>query len=579
MNIPMTTLCIVILAIAVVFGSMRYLALVWRSDKSLRPKSWRVVAIVLLQIASAIALYFSLFPPPTYTRAESLVILTAHAQVKSLGTGDRGFALPEANNVANTPRIPDLATALRRYPGVRHLQVFGDGLSARDQDAARGLSIDFRSSMLPRGLVELSMPDDISSGSQWQLQGQIHDVDKARVELLDPGNNIAASTTANNDGSFVLKDVARTPGLAMYQLRISDSDKKIIETLKLPLNIVQTPALKVLSLSGGPNPELKYLRRWAVDSGVELESQINLSPGVQISSASTAINAGNLGKLDLLILDERAWSTMNHGAKQAVLDALHEGLGVLLRITGPLNGNDRSELRSLGFAVEDASIVQTVRLKNAGEKQPALTRRPIRVRSNDAVPMLQDDTDNALALWRGEGRGRIGLWWLTDSYKLILSDNDSAHGQIWRDAVSTLARTHTASSVFLRDKNIRENERAVFCNLPPKSFVRESDAAVIYLLPDSKNCAAYWPRQSGWHLLDAGEQEMPFYVRGSDEAPGLKANAIFEATSLLAAKKSSGANSSRVPVPGSHWPWFFIWLSVTVLLWLLERSRRGYANR
>ncbi|MEO8002807.1 MAG: hypothetical protein ABI644_13110 [Arenimonas sp.] len=577
----MNHVCVVLLVLAVLLGAARHLLSLWRSEASQRPKLWRVSALLSLQVVSAVWLYFSLFPPPTFTSAERLVILTAHADIANAKISGRVLALPEAVSSTNSEHVPDLATALRRYPGVHHLQIIGDGLSPRDQDAARGLSIEFKPSPLPSGLVELSLPEKISSGARWSLQGRVHQIEKARVELLDPGNSVVASTLVNDDGNFLLADTARTAGFAMYKLRILDDQKKILDTVKLPLNIVQEKPLRVLSLSGGPNAELKYLRRWALDAGVELQSQVNLSVGVQMNNAAIAINAVSLHDLDLLILDERAWASMNSANKQSVIDALRGGMGVLLRITGPISANNRRELSALGFAVNDANIVQGIHLDSDGDKKlrPTLTRRPLMVSSRDGVTLLRDDTNSPLAMWRAEARGRIGLIWLTDSYKLVLNGDISRHGQIWQDALSTLARTRNESAVYLLDRNARINERMQMCNIAAKTYVQEPEAGISYLVLDtasgSKKCAAYWPQHSGWHIATTDTQELPFYVRDANETPGIKANAIREATLLLAAKHLSGKNTSRIPVPGSPWPWFSGWLLFTALLWLLERSKLG----
>lgn len=577
----MNQVCLLLLALAVVFGSIRLLLSFWRSEKTLRPKIWRVIAILSLQLVSAVLLYFTLFPPPTYTSAERLVILTANAGDYDKNIQGRVLALPEAKTSAEIEAAPDLATALRRYPGVNHVQIIGAGLGPRDQDAARGVSIEFTPAALPKALVELSLPQNVSSGARWSVRGRVNQVSYARIELVDPGNVVVASTLVDKDGSFVLSDTARTAGLAMYQLRIQDEQKNPVETIRLPMNIVQNKPLKVLSLSGGPNPELKYLRRWAIDAGVELQSQINLSPGVQMSNAAISITPASLREVDVLLLDERAWSTMSRGSKQNVFEALRTGMGVLIRITGPLNSSDKSELRSLGFSISDATIVQGVKLNLDGDRktQPTLNRRPIRVNSTDAVSLLQDDANNPLALWRAEGRGRIGLIWLTDSYQLVLSGKADAHGQIWRDAISRLARTRNENTMHLRDPLVRVNQRTVLCNISEKTYVQESDAGVTYLLPEAdgrnKNCAAFWPRIAGWHLAVSENTELPFYVRDADEAPGLHANAIREATLLLTARQADVKNTSRIPVPGSPWPWFLVWLLITSVLWLLERSKIG----
>ncbi len=573
--------CLLILVLAVVFGSIRLLVSFWRSEKLLRPKIWRVCAILSLQLASAVLLYFTLFSPPTYTSAERLVVLTANAGDYGKNSRGRVLALPEANASMEIESAPDLATALRRYPGVNHVKIIGAGLGPRDQDAARGVSIEFTPAALPKKLVELLLPQNVSSGARWSLRGRVNQVSNARIELVDPGNVVVANTLVDKDGSFLLSETARTSGLAMYQLRIQDVQKNLVETIPLPLNIIQDPPLKVLSLSGGPNPELKYLRRWAVDAGVELQSQITLSPGVQMSNAAISITSASLREVDVLLLDERVWSTMSRSSKQTLIEALRGGMGVLIRITGPLNPNDRSELRSLGFSVSDANIVQGVKLNLDGDRktQPTLNRRPIRVNSVDAVNLLQDNANNPLALWRAEGRGRIGLIWLTDSYQLVLSGKADAHGQIWRDAISKLARTRNESAMHLRDSEVRINQRVVLCNISAKTYVQESDAGIAYLLPEAyghnKNCAAFWPRVAGWHLAVSENAELPFYVRDIDETTGLYDNAIREATLLLTARQADVNNTSRIPAPGSPWSWFLVWLLITSVLWLLERSKLG----
>lgn len=575
----MHQVCLLLLLFAALLGSSRYLVSVWRSEKSRRPKMWRVCALLLLQIACAALLYLTLFPPPTSTRAERLVILTANAEQANTKISGRVLALPEATAAANIERVPDLASALRRYPGVNSLQIVGAGLGARDREAAKGLSLAFLPAPLPQGLIELSLPEIVSPGARWSVHGKVHQVEQARIELLDPGNNRVATTEADAEGNFSLSDTARSVGIAMYQLRILDGNKKTLETVSLPLNIVSGQPMKILSLSGGPNPELKYLRRWAMDAGIDLQSQVNLSVGVQMNNAAISLAPASLRETDLLMLDERAWNALGQGSRQAVIDALRNGMGVLLRITGPLAASDRASLRTLGFSVSDANLVQGIHLGKAqdGKNSPTLTRRPLRVESADGVVLLHDEANNPLALWRAEGRGRMALWWLTDSYKLQLDANDSRHGQLWRDAISTLARSRAENRIHPDNSDARINERLVFCDIATKSLVQQPDANLAYLLPE-KNCAAFWPRHDGWHRLVSGTQELPFYVRRDDEAPGLKANSLRENTLLLAATHSTAKNTGRIPVPGSPWPWFFSWLLVAALLWWLERSSRSASS-
>jgi hypothetical protein len=572
--------CIVLIATAILLATLRYLHSLKKTVLASPAKLWRVLSLLLLQTASAALLYFCLFPPPTFTRAERLVILTANADTKDILPSERVLALPEAPSHKNAEPVPDLATALRRYPGVTDLHIIGAGLGPRDMGAARNASITFSPSSWPSAISELWFSENVTIGTRWEVRGRVSMLEEGKIELLNPGNTVVATSNIGETGDFIFKDTIRSSGFLRYRLRVMNADKKIIELLDVPIHSLQSPALRVLSLSGGPNAETKYLHRWAVDAGVKLDSQISLGGGLQIASSAKPMNAATFNDIDLLLLDERVWSTMSAGNKQAVINALRDGMGVLVRITGPLGANARNELRALGFSVNDANAVQGVRLHEASDDKTsvALSKRPLQVSSMDAVSLLQDNANKPLALWRSEGSGRLGLWWLGDSYRLVLNGQASTHGQLWQEAISTLARARDVVKPSRDNRHPRMHERTVFCDVAEKSYVKTPSGNIHYLIAENR-CAGYWPENAGWHALVSGNLEIPFYVREKDEALGLKASAMFEDTKKLSSKKVPLRNTAESPVPGSHWPWFMAWLLVTTLLWALERSRIGFHQR
>jgi hypothetical protein len=571
--------CIVLLVVAILMATLRYLHSLRKNTLASPPKLWRVLSLLLLQAISAVLLYFCLFPPPTFTRAEHLVILTANADTKNIRASEHVLALPEAPAHESAERAPDLATALRRYPSVTSLHIIGDGLSPRDIDAAKNIASDFSPSSLPLGISEVWFSENVTLGARWEVRGRVNTTEQGKIELLNPGNAVVASADISEAGDFIFDDTIRSTGLLLYHLRVVNSDKKIIELLDVPIHSMQSPALRVLSLSGGPNAETKYLHRWAVDAGVKLDSQISLGAGLQIATSAKPINAGTLNDTDLLLLDERAWNAMNPAGKQAVINALRNGMGVLVRITGPLSANTRSELRTLGFAINDNTIEQGVRLKSVvGDKDSvSLSIRPLQVNSEDAVSLLHDSSHKPVALWRAEGRGRIGLWWLSDSYRLVLNDQASTHGQIWQEAITTLARARDAVKPSRQTVHPRIHERVVFCDVAEKAYVK-TPLETLHALIAENNCAGYWPNNADWHTLISGNLEIPFYIREHDKGLALKASTMQEATKNLSSAKTSLKNTTDMPIPGSHWPWFFIWLLITTGLWLLERSKLGLHN-
>jgi hypothetical protein len=575
-------ICMLMIALAAALGAARYVLSIWKKQIQ-QPRLWRVLSMIVLQFSSAALLYFCLFPPPVYRsqNTEQLVILTENADANANSTHAPGrlLALPEATSANNSiERVPDLASALRRYPNASHLHIIGNGLSARDINAAKNIAMSFKPSPLPSGIVELWLPDAISAGARWFVQGRVAHAANARAELYGPDNTLIQTVALDSTGGFSLGDTARSPGFSIYQIRIVDQSKKRIDAIDVPVNSIQAPAIKILSLSGGPNPDLKYLHRWASDAGIELDSQVSLSAGISMRTAPVAINSASLKKLDLLMFDERAWTAMNRSSQQAVVDALQDGLGVMLRVTGPINSNDRRELRALGFNIEDDNGTQNVQLENI-DKNIGLTRQAISVSSNDGVTFLRDDGKKPLAIWRTHGRGRIGLWWLNDTHRLALSENTSAHGQLWETALSTLARPSKTKQAAIDEHAARVNERSIFCDIAAKAYVRAGNTDITYLLPENNSqgtlCAAFWPTRSGWHELVSAEISTFFYVRNNSEALGLKINAMQQATLKRVAQNTSKNSAAAARIPGTPWPWFFSWLFVTTLLWALERSRMG----
>ena len=164
----------VVIALATLFGVAR----TWRT----RPAN--TVLRCALQIATAIALYFCLFPPSTserFARGE-LVVLTPGATPAQIDAahGDV-IALPGVDAPRAVERMPDLATALRRHVDARSLRIVGGGLPARDRDAARGLVAAFDAAPLPRGVVELDAPAIVAAGSLWRMQGRVEGAADGRV--------------------------------------------------------------------------------------------------------------------------------------------------------------------------------------------------------------------------------------------------------------------------------------------------------------------------------------------------------------------------------------------------------------
>ena len=458
-----------------------------------RSRVWRLTTLWLLQPVCAMLLYFTLLPPTLPMEAGTLVVATAGAtRAGTQAAGDRLLALPEAPALPDDERVPDLATALRRYPGMQRLRIVGAGLEPRDRDAARGLPVVFDAPPLPRGVVRLDGPQRVSPGAAFQVGGQVNGVDKGSVELIDPAGRRVDASPLLASGDFVLTGTARVAGAATFTVRVRDAQRKPLEEVPMPVWTAADPAPRVLLLAGAPSPELKYLRRWAADAGLALHVQLSVGGGLQLGDAPLPLNAATLQRFDLVVLDERSWAGLGAGERAALVEALRTGLGVLLRVTGSLPDATRRQWQALGFALSAGADTAAVRLASESideealrarrgpgtadtaaaasgiqDENPALTRRALKLGGIDATPLLRDADGTVLAVWRAEQRGRIAVWGVTDSFALVLSGQGARHAELWSSAFATLARAGTEFAPRI-DPQPREQQRTVLCGLGSK---------------------------------------------------------------------------------------------------------------
>ena len=587
-----------LLALAVALSSLRII----------RPgpgRRWPGRAVLVsLQIAAAALLYLVLFPPGGESPKRTLTALVGGAEAaepQAWANDPWVVALPEAWSLAGPEtaiaRVPDLASALRAAPDIERLRVIGRGLSPRDRDIAARIAVEFVAAPRRGGLFELDHPETVAAGRPWTVRGRIEAMPGGSLVLHDVAGTEVARTTSGADGGFVLQAPGAPAGRLRYRLAVLDSAGQPVESLAVPIVIEPGDPLKVALLAGAPNPELKYLRRWAMDAGLTVDSRITLTRGARLGAGPARWDAANLAGYDLLVFDERAWTALPPAERDAIGDAVAAGLGVMIRLTGQPSAALRGQLAGLGFAVEEAEIARGVRLADEGmaiadagsaDRTPAdvarpveLARRPLRVWAADGVALVRESGGEPLGLWRGLGQGRVGLLWLTDSHRLALAGEGARHGALWSEAFATLARSGEQTRPAWQQMHRWPGRRAVVSGLTGPAHVVDPDGEPVRLSPDSSagaaRCAGFWPRQAGWHVLRDAGGESVFHVHPEQAAVGLREEGDRVATlNVIAGRPAATAAdvASRTPGEGCRWPWFAGWLLVSGLLWWRERHGR-----
>jgi hypothetical protein len=559
----------ILIAVVTIGGIVRMV--LRRRSTDARGPAWRFATLIALQALGGALLYLTLFPPSVGAAPGRLVVATHGAKPALRSSGDVVVALPEAGALPGAVSVPDLGSALRLYPEPGRLRIEGDGLTARDR-IPLDRPAEFAPSPAARGLVELSLPRPVAPGARFTVAGQTGTLKSGAVELLDPAGAVVDQAAVAANGRFQLSAATRAPGLALFDLRLKDPAGRLVEHIEIPVETRAQRQPRVLVLAGAPSAETKYLRRWTQDAGIALSIDIDVGGGVALGDPPTPITRASLTEIDLVVVDDRRWETLSPGARATLVAAARDGLGLLLRPTGPLSPATRRDWTNLGMATFGDGEVKTFRL--GGPTDLELSRYDLTSTGRDGVPMIRDKGGAPLAAWRPRGQGRVGLWIVADSYSLALAGHADRYGEMWSELFSTLARPTEGPGVRL-DGIAQPGARAALCGATGPIRVVDPDGVESKSIVDPATgpaaCAGYWPLQAGWHRVSDGAA---FYVHPADAAPSLTQAADRQATlDAVATSVTRGARAARA-TPGSSWPWAAGLLAVLGLLWWLERRSR-----
>lgn len=575
---------------------------------ALLSRGWLTWALAGLSLASGLLLWLTLFPPRLPIGGETLLVATAETSLRArAGAGERLVALPEAPVLAAAERVPDLATALRRHGAVQRIRILGRGLPARDRDSAAGLPAAFTPMARPRGLIRLEPPADTPAGAVFALAGEAAGLAGGSAELLDPVGRRVDVRAIGDDGSFTLGGTARAPGLAQFTLRLRGRDKGIVSDTPVPLRTLAEPAPLRALLVGAPSPEAKYLRRWAEDAGIALQSRLDAGGGIDLGGDAVRLDPASLRAVDVVIIDDVSLAALGSAGRAGLAQAVAGGLGLVVRMTAPATAAARNTWRALGLATEGGSDIAPVALAplapdadalavlrgpgspdvpadvNAvDDPAPDLGRWDIRTGA-DVVAAVTDADGGMIAGWQQRGQGRVAVWTVANSFALVLNGQADRYQQWWSDTLSAVARP---ASQFRPDVPalVRAGERMAICALAGPARVIAPDGAEAVLAIDpaagSRSCAAYWPLVPGMHrvVAPAGTREQTFAMLVLPETAlaAIRARETGEATSLWAAAQTAPAAAAATTPErrGPAWLWLLGWLVVSGALWFGERALR-----
>ncbi len=543
----------------------------WRA----RRKGWRDPAF-WLQPFAAVFLAMTVLPPSIPVDGSTLTVLTpgtSAEQLRALPWFAPLTALPGADTPLRADLAPDLATALRQHPQATSLRIVGNGLPPRDQAAVgeRALRFDAAPEF---GIVALDARSTAKLGTQIVISGRVAKPG-LRVALHDPSGAQVDVATLDGEDGFRLSTVARAAGAVQFELRAFDAADRLIDKAAVPLIVTSGERLSVRYRAGTPDADAKYWRRWAQDAGLTVAYRAGLSAGVQLSADDALLTPDTLAASDLVVIDDRAWLQLGADEKAALLAAVEHGLGLILKASGPLDAAVAADWATLGFTTTplEAPASLTLDRRLAMRERADFTAAPVTINeAADLTPLLRADDGALLAAWRARGAGRIAVWRLLDSYRLVLAGEAARYAALWGDALAQLSRPLPSPSAGPQlPSEGWVDERATLCGLGTAASLLSPDGQTQPLSVRADGCAAAWPGESGWHSLQTGADSWPTFVRAADDARGLRANRDRVATLRLQREPTLDAAPVRIQAPLPRWPWFLVWLIVVSLLWWRER--------
>src|SRR5690606_38479076 len=340
-----------------------------------------------------------------------------------------GIRRPGAPAASGVPMWPSLAALLRAHPHATTLVVHGHGLDSADLAALGNCRIAFRPADPPHGFVALDAPGRVQAGARFAIRGRVRTEGDAVVRLLDPAGRSITDAPITGDGSCALDALAPVPGRHRFELALLVGDDV---RHALPIGVLAgsaTPQRGVV-LAAAPSAELRALRRWAADAGLELAARIALAPDLAVQGASLPLDAATLAATDVLILDERSWPA-RASEREALREAVANGMGLLLRISDPVPASLPDALARLGgdapapngpspaglLAGSDGdtpvAVPWTPSDASAAASDLILHAWPVRLAA-DAAPLLTAPDGRLLGAWRPLGQGRVGVLALAD---------------------------------------------------------------------------------------------------------------------------------------------------------------------
>lgn len=521
--------------------------LVWKEIK--RPVRAHLLARLTTSLGAVAALAVMALPV-TYTShssaasAHTILLLTP-----GYTTGDlnRFKDLPRYTTHAsiasgNITWIPDLPWFLARHPDIGTLQVAGYGLEEAALAAlpAKGIQLKYQAPSLPAGFTAAGWPRQLHRGEWLEVQGTCNAPGKDPVKLFLTGMGTRLDSAIIQPGAptpFRLRHKPAVSGPLVFELEAFSASQTIARE-KLPVQVSSTSYLQVLLLSSSPDFDNKFLGTWLYENQYQVAIRHTISRNkysVQFLNREALplqiLTPSLLEKMDVVIIDQQAWSDLNAAEKAALRSQVNQGMGLLLQADTTLAANQLPATlpikKQTGGSIGARPLILPAVRTTTAPLQPGQWLSIEATRQ--AQPLVMDNQGTVVASVTLAGAGKLVINTLNNTYSWLLSGNRPDYAQFWSLLLHKAARRAVPSNSWEEITAFPSVGSPVAFTLSTGTrglpLVQTPDGQIAMMQKDGLShtwTGTWWPVKSGWQWIHE-QDSLPLYIYEQQDWAAAKA--------------------------------------------------------
>jgi hypothetical protein len=443
--------------------------------------------------------------------------------------------------------------------------------------------------------IRLFFPQKMALGRMFQL----------RVEKLNPQekneewklqllaeNGIVLSEAKGKDASLSVDWLPPVAERLVLQARLLNAKGNVIDQGPIPFVVEEFTPLSIVGRFSAPSFDLQTLNQLLANSDARLDWQVTMGK----SMLRKEVAKEKIEKAELLLIDAAYYEKSSTQTRQQLLRDVASGIPLLI-LGG--NANDSAlwkrefELSLFEHNLDSLSLIDV-------NPQVALMPANFQVNAQKSgiwSPLLNESVSakNAWVWQRPWKQGFITWLALADWHRYAI--NDRLHLSLWWQDVLDAAQVKRQSALIFTSPDVMpiENERTRICArgdlLKLSIIIKEDNKTQQKLILQKRanqiemNCAAFWPKQSGWvdvqeaqksqELQSSGVEKnkqnpvSTVYIYKTTDWPLWQKNLRHDATRQYAAHVLDAQKPKPTKLP--QWPFAVLLMACLLGLWWKER--------